>query len=176
MDASVAAAADAAAESHTLPEKEGRARCCELISALRAQGTGEIEADPKRVQMVNGERLRKLLQSLRSVLAGSEAKLRPAALRVLRYLCCSDEAVVLLREEYLDLFIARSLEREPSQMEERAAALRLFDRLVALQPKPLAVFVDKSPNSVESIEGPPKVCRPYLGIQAVFGQIAQTVE
>ena len=63
MDASVAAAADAAAESHTLPEKEGRARCCELISALRAQGTGEIEADPKRVQMVNGERLRKLMMA-----------------------------------------------------------------------------------------------------------------
>ena len=155
MDASVAAAADAAAESHTLPEKEGRARCCELISALRAQGTGEIEADPKRVQMVNGERLRKLLQSLRSVLAGSEAKLRPAVLRVLRYLCCSDEAVVLLREEYLDLFIARSLEREPSQMEERAAALRLFDRLVALQPKSLTASLVAAVVAVAEHPGDP---------------------
>ena len=124
--AEIEVAADAAADvSAKLPEKEVSARLGDLISSLRAQGTGKIEVDPTRVHVLKSDRLRKLLVALRQILSGRESKPRPAALRVLRYLCNSPEAISIAREEYLDLFVARSLDRDSKEaalLEERAAA------------------------------------------------------
>ena len=153
--ADVAAAADAALKAPTLPVKEGRARLHALISSLRARGAGELGVDISRVQLINGERLRKLLVSLRKLLCGREPKLRPVALHVLRYLCHTDEAIVLMREEYLDNFVARSLEREAVHMQERAAALRVFDHLAVLQPKSLTASLMAAVVAVAEHAGDP---------------------
>ena len=165
----VAAAVDAALEAPTLPEKEGRARLHALISSLRTHGTGEIELDLSRVRTINGGQLRKLLVSLRRLLCGREPKLRPVALRVLRYLCHTDEAIVLMREEFLDMFVARSLEREAAHMQERAAALRVFDHLAALQPKSVTASLVAAVVAVAEHASDPlrnvrlrhRMCTPY---------------
>ena len=153
--AEVAAAADAALKAPTLPEKEGRARLHALISSLRARGARDAGVDLSRVQVINGERLRKLLVSLRQLLCGRAPKLRPVALRVLRYLCHTDEAIVLMREEFLDIFVARSLEREAVHMQERAAALRIFDHLAMLQPKSLTASLMAAVVAVAEHAGDP---------------------
>ena len=142
--ADVAAAADAALKATALPVKEGRARLHALISSLRAHGAGEL-----------GERLRKLLVLLRQLLCGREPKLRPVALHVLRYLCHTDEAIVLMREECLDIFVARGLEREAAHMQERAAALRVFDHLAMLQPKSLTASLMAAVVAVAEHAGDP---------------------
>ena len=186
--ADVVAAADAALKAPTLPEKDGRARLHALISSLRARGTGEAGVNVSRVQVINGERLRKLLVSLRQLLCGREPKLRPVALRVLRYLCHTDEAIVLMREEFLDIFVARSLEREAVHMQERAAALRIFDHLAILQPKSLTASLMVAVVAVAEHAGDPLrnvrtlhmhcVCTPYAlhgsacALQRVHGECA----
>ena len=154
--ADVAAAADAALKATTLPVKEGRARLHALISSLRAHGAGEL-----------GERLRKLLVLLRQLLCGREPKLRPAALHVLRYLCHTDEAIVLMREEYLDIFVARGLEREAAHMQERAAALRVFDHLAMLQPKSLTASLMAAVVAVAEHAGDPLRNVRYCPIHAL---------
>ena len=71
-----------------------------------------------------------LVRNLIKVLAGPEPTLRAAAIRLLRHAVARD--IALWREAArlrADHFIARSLERDVSSLEERVEALRLFRHL-----------------------------------------------
>ena len=78
------------------------------------------------------------VRTVRDTLAGSDPKLRAAALRALRHLCVASPSSCwrIAWREYVDLFVVSSLDRKNNleSLNERVEALKLFRWLVAATP------------------------------------------
>lgn len=111
----------------TLAEKEILTRLKALISVMRREdGTG---ADPTCAEKVGAcAEAHALVISLRKLLAQRVGLVNTSVLRLLRYLMHSTVMRALVHAEWLDLFVARSL--EDGLLSERVEALKLFDLAV----------------------------------------------
>ncbi|KAL1522725.1 hypothetical protein AB1Y20_017700 [Prymnesium parvum] len=130
----LAACVQRCASLDTLPEREIVFRVKALISALRAAEAAAIE------ELRASDELRAAIRALRKLLAMRFKTVAPTAMRLLRYLVVkSSHARGVAREEFVDLFMIRSLEdRETSSLAERVEALKFFEALMATEPSSIS--------------------------------------
>ena len=118
-----------------LSEREILSRVGALISVLRVNIGSESHSDPWNTVELECPERRGLITSLRCLLGMRCQRVTPAVLRVLRYAMQNPVMQIIIQEEFLDLFVVRSLDdRESSTAAERVEVLKLFEMLTIMDP------------------------------------------